>query len=116
MVLLWAGYGVSSYGYVLVKGWNINVRQWFSPLNPYTWPKGSVPCYTGSGIFPSGNSSDNGPCGSAPSDISPYVSRELPSSGQCPPGFVRQVDSSGGGICVPKEYINAPTPPGGTTI
>lgn len=38
MLLTFAGYGVGSYGWVLVKGYDISIRQWFSPLNPWTWP------------------------------------------------------------------------------
>lgn len=34
-VLVWAGYAVSSWGYVLVKGWDISLREWVSPLHPY---------------------------------------------------------------------------------
>jgi hypothetical protein len=40
MVVVFAGYTVGSYGWVLVKGWNIPFRRWVSPLNPYTWPSG----------------------------------------------------------------------------
>jgi len=40
MGLLWAGYAVGSWGYVLVKGWNITLRAWVSPLHPYRWPAG----------------------------------------------------------------------------
>jgi hypothetical protein len=39
MLGLFAAYGVGSYGYVLLHGWDIPPRQWWSPLNPYTWPK-----------------------------------------------------------------------------
>lgn len=42
---LWAGYAVASWGYILLKGYNITFRQWVSPLNPYTgpWPPAKVP-------------------------------------------------------------------------
>lgn len=43
VVLLWSAYGVASYGYVLVRGWDIPARQWFSPLSPYQWPKSGDP-------------------------------------------------------------------------
>lgn len=42
-LLLWGGYGVSSWGYILVRGWNITLREWFSPLHPYTWPASGTP-------------------------------------------------------------------------
>jgi hypothetical protein len=38
MGITWAGYAVMSYGYVLIKGWNITFREWVSPLNTYQWP------------------------------------------------------------------------------
>jgi hypothetical protein len=58
MLGLFAAYGVGSYGYVLLKGWDIPPAQWWSPLNPYTWPKypdepTKVPATQ---LFPSGKS------------------------------------------------------------
>ena len=44
--LMFAGYSVSSYGYVLAKGYNISLREWFSPLNPYRWPAAGAPIPT----------------------------------------------------------------------
>lgn len=38
ILLYFASYGVASYGWVLVKGYNITFKQWWSPLNPYQWP------------------------------------------------------------------------------
>ena len=38
MLLAWGGYGLSSWGWCLVKGYNITLRAWFSPLHPYQWP------------------------------------------------------------------------------
>lgn len=38
MILVFAGYGVGSYGWVLVQGYNITARQWFSPFHPFVWP------------------------------------------------------------------------------
>jgi hypothetical protein len=40
IIVVWGGYGLASYGYILGRGWNITPRQWFSPLNPYKWPAG----------------------------------------------------------------------------
>src|SRR5215472_10175907 len=59
--LLFAGYSVSSYGYVLVKGWDITLREWFSPLNPYQWPaKGTDPPSVPQGqVWPSGTQPAN---------------------------------------------------------
>lgn len=43
LIILFAGYAVVSYGFVLIKGWDISFRQWVSPLNPYIWPGGGTP-------------------------------------------------------------------------
>jgi hypothetical protein len=46
MVGLFAAYGMASYGWVLVKGYNIPFRSWWSPLNPYQWPPAGSPIPT----------------------------------------------------------------------
>ena len=48
IVVVWLGYGLASYGWLLVQGYDITFRQWFSPINPLTsWPaKGSTPATT----------------------------------------------------------------------
>ena len=38
MLLTFTGYGIGSWGWILTKGYNIPLRSWFSPLNPYAWP------------------------------------------------------------------------------
>lgn len=38
MITLWAGYALSSWGWILLKGWDICLREWVSPVNPYQWP------------------------------------------------------------------------------
>lgn len=46
MLLAWAGYGFGTWGYILVKGHNISLREWFSPLHPYTgtlWANDPIP-------------------------------------------------------------------------
>jgi len=54
MILGITGYGLASWGYILVKGHNITLRQWFSPLHPFTGPlSGAGPVPSGS-IFPTG--------------------------------------------------------------
>lgn len=57
--LIYAGYGVSSYGYALVKGYDITLREWFSPLHPYQWPAkgGKVPTVPQGQVWPSGSQS-----------------------------------------------------------
>ena len=55
IVLIWAGYAVGSWGYVLVRGYDIPLRAWVSPIHPYQWPggggqPGSIPAAQ---LFPS---------------------------------------------------------------
>lgn len=58
ILLLFGGYAVGSYGYVLIKGYNITAREWFSPLNPYTWPaSGAIPTVPQGNIFPTSSAS-----------------------------------------------------------
>ena len=38
MLTLWAGYALSSWGWILLKGWDICLKEWVSPINPYQWP------------------------------------------------------------------------------
>jgi hypothetical protein len=38
ILILFAGYAVTSYGVVLLKGWNVPWRSWIDPLHPYRWP------------------------------------------------------------------------------
>ena len=37
--LLWGGYDVMTWGYVLIRGWNIKFLTWSNPIHPYIWPK-----------------------------------------------------------------------------
>jgi len=55
MAVIFAGYTVGSYGWVLLKGWDIPFRQWVSPLNPYQWPAGGgdPPPIPSNQLFPS---------------------------------------------------------------
>jgi len=62
MVALFAGYSLGSWGYCLVKGYDIPFRAWISPLHPYTWPSGGgdPPLIPPSQLFPSSASSAGG--------------------------------------------------------
>lgn len=69
IVLMFMGYGVGSYGYVLVRGWDITLRQWFSPINPWQWPAGDIPKVPPGQIMPGappGSSSSGGGGGVSP--------------------------------------------------
>jgi hypothetical protein len=67
VVLVWAGYGVGSYGWVLIKGYNIPVRQWFSPIHPWQWPAAgaTVPTVPLGHIFPTASAAPGATQGQA---------------------------------------------------
>jgi len=44
-----AAYTVGTWGYILVKGYNVTLREWVTPLHPFTGP------LTGNGMVPSGS-------------------------------------------------------------
>jgi len=72
-VLMWAGYAVGSYGWVLIKGYNITLRQWFSPLNPYQWPANTgatIPRVPKGNIFPTSSAASTS-AGGGPSPAPP---------------------------------------------
>lgn len=52
MAFIFAGYSVGSYGWVLLRGYDIPLRAWFSPLHPYTWPSGTPPTIPDTQLFP----------------------------------------------------------------
>lgn len=52
MVVTWTGYAFASWGYVLVRGWDICLRQWLSPLHPYQW-HGTPGMIPSGQVFPS---------------------------------------------------------------
>jgi hypothetical protein len=56
--VIWAGYAVTSYGWILLRGWDIPFREWVSPLHPYTWPSGkqNPPTVPAGQVFPSASS------------------------------------------------------------
>ena len=45
VVLGFTAYTVYSFGYIMIKGYNITLREWVTPLHPYsgTWPPATVP-------------------------------------------------------------------------
>lgn len=54
IVLGWVAYAVGSYGWVLLRGWDIPFRAWVSPLNPYQWPAGGPGPIPDEQLFPGG--------------------------------------------------------------
>jgi hypothetical protein len=53
ILVVFGGYTVASYGWILLQGYDITFKQWIDPLHPLTtWPaKGSV---TAGSVFPTG--------------------------------------------------------------
>jgi hypothetical protein len=55
ILIIVGGYTVASYGWVLLKGYDITFKQWVNPLNPYTWPASGAPATVAAGnVFPTG--------------------------------------------------------------
>ena len=69
-LLIWAGYGIYTYGWVLVKGYNITPQAWFSPVHTFQWSSnpGKVPQGQ---VFPGGSSSGGSSSASSASSASP---------------------------------------------
>jgi hypothetical protein len=63
MFLGWLGYGVASWGYLLVKGENITLREWFSPLHPYQGALGANGKVPKGSIFPTSGKGTSGTSG-----------------------------------------------------
>jgi hypothetical protein len=54
--VVWAGYGVASWGWCLVMGYDVPLTGWFSPFAPFTWPADGNPGFVRKGqIFPGGS-------------------------------------------------------------
>jgi hypothetical protein len=79
----WFGYAVLTYGYVLIKGWDIPWSQWVTPFNPYTWPKppATPPLIPDDKLLPSSATSTAGSTGGTLSRQGP-VSNPRPGRGQ----------------------------------
>jgi len=52
VILIFAGYSAGSYGWILLRGYDIPFRSWVSPLNPYKWPAGGPPMIPPTQILP----------------------------------------------------------------
>jgi hypothetical protein len=60
MILLWAGYGMLTWGYILVKGDNITLAEWFSPLHPYSGALSAAGPVPQGQVFPGGSGAAQG--------------------------------------------------------
>lgn len=65
ILIVFAGYTIASYGVVLLKGYNITLKQWIDPLDPYVWPKGAIPTVPPGQTFPGSGGSSSGGKGSS---------------------------------------------------
>jgi hypothetical protein len=65
IILGFTGYGLSSWGWILVKGYNITLGEWFSPLHPFTGKLDSNGCVPQGSIFPV--KGKGGPCSASSS-------------------------------------------------
>ena len=59
--IVWFGYSLTSWGYMLIKGYNVKFTDWLNPLHPYTgsWPPPLIDDPTV--LLPTGASSDTLP-------------------------------------------------------
>ena len=87
MVLGFAGYGISTWGYVLIKGYNISLRQWFSPLHPYTGALDAAGMVPQGQIFPGGKAA--AASSGHPLDPQQQAGRQALQHGRNPHGFVQ---------------------------
>ncbi len=89
--LAFAAYTVGTWGYVLVKGFNITLREWVSPLHPFTGKLDSKGCVPPGFIFPA-SSQAGVPCkqkGSPSGASAAQVNREAQGAGRASPGSVQ---------------------------
>lgn len=90
MVLGIVGYGVSTWGYILVRGYNITLREWFSPLHPFTGTLDSNGCVPQGSIFP--RAGKGGPCSASSGGLTNPIQKQQRRNLQTKPnphGFVQ---------------------------
>ena len=74
--MLFFGYTMASFGWILIRGYDIPFRAWISPLNPYSWQgfSGSVNLIPATQIFPTGTSG-GGVEGTVPGGLNPGAAK-----------------------------------------
>lgn len=50
----WATYGIATWGWILVKGYNITFLEWFNPAKPYYWTDPNPGTVPAGHLFPTG--------------------------------------------------------------
>lgn len=51
--MAWGFYGVGTWGWVLLKGYDITFTQWFNPFKPYIW-SGTPAMVPAGAVLPNG--------------------------------------------------------------
>lgn len=51
--MAWSFYGVGTWGWILLKGYDITFTQWFNPMKPYIW-QGAPPMVPAGVVLPNG--------------------------------------------------------------
>lgn len=108
MLVVWGGYGLTTWGWILVKGYDVSFAQWFNPVKRFEWPQGKPPMIPANQIFPGsvagqqavtpspGVSRTGGsPAGQLGEPGTPGVPKgwptqggfPIPVRGKCPPGW-----------------------------
>ena len=55
--LVWFGYSLASYGYFLVRGYDVKFSDWLNPVHPYPGNPSKAGPIPKSQIFPTGKAS-----------------------------------------------------------
>ena len=87
---VWLGYAYGLYGWCLLRGYDVTLRQLMNPVHIYQWPAGGPPLIPNTQVFPGGSAPSAG--GSSGSS-GRRPARRRPSA---PPG-----SSTGGGVGIP---------------
>jgi hypothetical protein len=79
--IVWFGWAVTSWGYILVKGYPVKFTDWINPLHPYSgaWPPaGAIPA---ADVFPgvTAGSAGGSTAAPAPSSTAPAPAPTVPS-------------------------------------
>ena len=60
IILFAVGYTLGSWGYLLIKGYNITLREWVTPLHPFTGTLDSKGFVPPGHIFPTSSAAASG--------------------------------------------------------
>jgi hypothetical protein len=54
--IVWFGYSLTGWGYMLIKGYDVKFTDWINPLHPFVWPK-TFPKIPSTQLLPGGSTS-----------------------------------------------------------